>query len=60
MIFATIALIIGFSVLATSQFLPTGYFGYLVSLAMFGGLLGNLVILPLLLRWIHPALPDYM
>lgn len=50
MIFATLALIVGFSVLATSNFTPTVYFGSLVSLAMLGGLLGNLVILPVLLR----------
>lgn len=50
MIFATLALIVGFSVLATSKFTPTVYFGCLVSLAMLGGLLGNLVILPILLR----------
>lgn len=46
---STIALIAGFSVLMTSQFVPTIYFGGLVSLAMLGGLAGNLVILPLLL-----------
>lgn len=53
MIFATIALIVGFSVLATSNFTPTVYFGTLVSLAMLGGLLGNLVVLPLMLRVVH-------
>ena len=52
MIFATLALIVGFSVLATSNFTPTVYFGSLVSLAMLGGLLGNLVILPVLLRMV--------
>jgi uncharacterized protein len=52
-IFSTIALIIGFSVLCTSQFVPTIYFGALVSLAMLGGLVGNLVVLPLLLSWIE-------
>ncbi len=51
MIFSTLALIIGFSVLCTSEFVPTIYFGALVSLAMLGGLLGNLVVLPLLLGW---------
>jgi len=51
MIFATLALIVGFSVLATSKFTPTVYFGSLVSLAMLGGLLGNLVILPILLSF---------
>lgn len=52
MIFSTLALIVGFSVLATSNFTPTVYFGSLVSLAMLGGLLGNLVILPVLLRMV--------
>jgi predicted RND superfamily exporter protein len=50
-IFSTAALIVGFSVLITSQFVPTIYFGALVSLAMLGGLLGNLIVLPLLLSW---------
>lgn len=50
MIFSTLALIVGFSVLALSRFVPTIYFGVLVGLTMFGGLLGNLVLLPLLLK----------
>jgi len=49
MVLSTLALVAGFSVLATSEFVPTIYFGVLVSLAMLGGLVGNLVILPLLL-----------
>lgn len=49
MLLSTLALVAGFSVLATSEFVPTVYFGVLVSLAMLGGLVGNLVILPLLL-----------
>lgn len=49
MIFSTLALVVGFSAMALSEFVPTIYFGVLVSLAMLGGLLGNLVILPLLL-----------
>jgi uncharacterized protein len=48
-VFSTLALIVGFSVLMTSQFIPTVYFGVLVSLAMLGGLLGNLIVLPMLL-----------
>jgi predicted RND superfamily exporter protein len=47
--FATLALVAGFAVLATSRFVPTIYFGVLVSLAMFGGLVGNLLMLPILL-----------
>jgi hypothetical protein len=50
MVLSTLALIVGFTVLATSEFVPTIYFGVLVSLTMLGGLLGNLVILPVLLR----------
>lgn len=49
-IFSTLALIVGFSVLCISEFVPTIYFGSLVALSMLGGLFGNLVILPLLLR----------
>lgn len=48
-VLATLALIIGFSVLSVSNFVPTIYFGTLVSLAMLGGLVGNFVILPMLL-----------
>jgi predicted RND superfamily exporter protein len=38
-------------VLALSHFIPLIYFGLLVSLAMLGGLIGNLVFLPLLIGW---------
>jgi predicted RND superfamily exporter protein len=51
MIFSTVALLIGFGVLITSEFVPTIYFGALMSLAMLGGMLGNLIVLPLLLSW---------
>ena len=53
-----LALIVGFLVLTTSEFVPTIYFGTLVSLAMAGGLAGNLVILPVLLKlliWDRPV-----
>ncbi len=49
MVVSTLALIVGFAVLCTSEFVPTVYFGALVSLAMLGGMAGNLVVLPLLL-----------
>ncbi len=52
-IFATLALVVGFSTLCFSQFVPTIYFGTLVSLSMIGGLVGNLVMLPLLIRWVE-------
>lgn len=50
LVFSTIALIVGFTGLAISDFIPTVYFGTLVSLAMLGGMLGNLLWLPALIR----------
>ncbi len=50
MVFSTLALIAGFGALCFSQFIPTIYFGALCSLTMLGGLLGNLIVLPLLLK----------
>lgn len=51
MILSTLALVLGFAVLLSSPFVPTIYFGALVALAMAGGLVGNLVLLPVLLAW---------
>ena len=51
-IFATLALVVGFATLCYSEFIPTIYFGALVSLSMIGGLVGNLLILPLLIQLI--------
>ena len=53
LVFANLALVIGFSVLTFSQFIPLVYFGVLVSLAMIGGLAGNLILLPMLLQLIY-------
>jgi len=50
LVFANLALITGFSVLTLSHFIPLVYFGILVSLSMLGGLLGNLLLLPVLLK----------
>jgi predicted RND superfamily exporter protein len=59
MIFSTLALVIGFLALTTSGFIPTVSFGLLSSLTLTGGLLGNLVVLPVLLsllgRWLSPG-----
>lgn len=57
MVLSTLALTVGFSVLASSQFVPTVYFGTLVSLSMLGGLAGNLVVLPALLQTFAPEGP---
>jgi predicted RND superfamily exporter protein len=50
MVLANLALVAGFSVLVVSMFIPTVHFGILVAVAMLGGLLSNLIVLPLLLR----------
>ena len=52
-VFSTLALIVGFLVLCTSEFIPTVYFGALVSLSMLGGLAGNLIVLPLLITLVY-------
>jgi len=49
-VFANLAILVGFSVLCLSNFVPTIHFGILVGVAMFGGLMGNLFVLPLLLK----------
>jgi predicted RND superfamily exporter protein len=46
---ATLALILGFGSLVTSDFLPTVAFGTTAALTMLGGLIGNLWLLPALL-----------
>jgi predicted RND superfamily exporter protein len=52
LVFANVALVAGFSVLTLSHFIPLVYFGILVSVAMLGGLAGNLFLLPLLLTYV--------
>jgi predicted RND superfamily exporter protein len=58
MVFSTLALVIGFSALCLSHFVPTIYFGALVGLTMLGGLAGNLIVLPLLLALTAPPHED--
>jgi len=50
-VLAHIALVAGFMVLTVSEFIPLVYFGAILSLSMIGGLVSDLVMLPLLLRW---------
>ncbi len=52
-VFATLALVVGFTTLCLSEFIPTVYFGTLVSLSMVGGLIGNLIALPVLIHLAH-------
>ena len=54
-VFSSLALVAGFLVLTASRFVPLVYFGALLSLSMIGGIFGDLVLLPLLLRWTTPV-----
>ena len=58
-VLAHFALVAGFLVLTASEFIPLVYFGALLSLSMIGGLISDLILLPLLLRWttkdVYPA-----
>jgi hypothetical protein len=49
MYYTSITIILGFSILALSNFVPTIYFGLLTGLAMFVALLANMTLLPVLL-----------
>lgn len=51
-VYSTLALTVGFATLCVSDFIPTIYFGVLVSLSMIGGLVGNLLVLPVLIGWV--------
>lgn len=50
---ANLTVSIGFLVLTNSHFIPVIYFGIMASVVMFGGLIGNLCLLPLLLGWVE-------
>lgn len=55
MYYTSITIMLGFSLLMFSNFVPTIYFGLLVAFAMFLALLANLVLLPLLLVLFKPV-----
>lgn len=54
MYYTSFTIIVGFSILVFSNFIPTIYFGLLTSLAMFIALLGALTLLPQLLITFKP------
>ena len=58
MYYTSVTIIIGFSILAFSSFLPTIYFGLLTGLAMLIALLAALTLLPQLLIVIKPFGPQ--
>lgn len=54
MYYTSATIIIGFSILALSQFIPSIYFGLLTGLAMFAAILSSLTLLPKLLLVFKP------
>ena len=54
MSYTTLTIIIGFSILVLSNFLPTIYFGLFTGFAMFMALMGALLLLPRLILLIKP------
>ena len=54
MFYTSLTIILGFLVFATSNFNPSVYFGFFVSLAMVMALLGALTLLPQLLLFLKP------
>jgi len=55
--YTSVTIMLGFSILAFSRFIPTIYFGLLTSLAMLVALLANITLLPLLITRFRIAGP---
>ena len=55
MYYTSFAIILGFSIMVTSNFIPTIYFGLLTDLVMIMMLLGALVLLPTLIKTFYRA-----
>lgn len=53
-LYTTLTIVIGFSLLTLSNFIPTVYFGLLTVIAMIMALIADLLLLPVLLNWIKP------
>lgn len=54
MLFTTLVITLGFSILLTSNFAPVSDFGLLTALTMVNALIGDLLVLPSLLAWLKP------
>lgn len=57
MVYTTVIITAGFSILVMSNFMPTIYFGVLTGVAMIFALLSNMTLLPLLLQRFRPFQP---
>jgi uncharacterized protein len=53
-VFTSIVLFFGFSVLIFASFVPTIYFGMLTAVTMVSAVIGDLLLLPVLLIWLKP------
>jgi len=58
MYYTSVTIIIGFSILIISNFIPSIYFGLLTGLAMFIALIASLSLLPQLIIFFKPLGPD--
>jgi len=56
--YTAVTVIMGFSILALSNFIPSIYFGLLTSLAMAAAMLGSLTLLPALILLFKPFRSD--
>jgi predicted RND superfamily exporter protein len=54
MLYTTIIVTLGFSILVLSNFMPTIYFGLLTGVAMVFALINNFFLLPVLVQWTRP------
>ncbi len=54
MYYTAVTIIVGFSILALSRFIPSIYFGLLTAFAMFAAILGSLTLLPKLILLVKP------
>lgn len=57
MYYTAVTIIVGFSILALSEFIPSIYFGLLTALAMFAAIVGSLTLLPKLVLISRPFGP---
>ncbi len=57
MFYTSVIIIVGFSILALSNFIPSIYFGLLTGLAMLAAILGALTLLPRLILLVRPLGP---
>ncbi|HEY0892328.1 MAG TPA: MMPL family transporter [Cellvibrio sp.] len=57
MYYTSVTIIVGFSILMLSQFIPSIYFGVLTAFAMFMAIVGSLTLLPKLILMLKPFGP---